>query len=79
VVDVTSEQAAERAAEHQPEGTDPGRTDDAHRHDLEERVHVDLPRVRAEDMVTSQQVTPPQDPSGGRDTEQDFVLRHAGF
>ena len=50
-----------------------------HADDLEDRVHVDVPRVRPEDMVTSQQVTPPPDPRGGRDTEQDFVLRHAGF
>ena len=47
--------------------------------DLEQRVHVDLPRVRPEDMVTSEQVEPPPDPSGGRDTETEFMLRHAGL
>ena len=31
---------------------------------LEKRVHVDLPRVRPEDMVTTQDVDPPQDPRG---------------
>ena len=30
---------------------------------LEKRVHVDLPRVRPEDMVTTQEVDPPQDPA----------------
>jgi hypothetical protein len=48
------------------------------RRDLERRVHVDLPRVRPEDMVTSQEVDPPRDPRGGRDTETEFMLRHAG-
>ncbi|WP_392542574.1 hypothetical protein [Oryzobacter telluris] len=48
-------------------------------HDLEHRVHVDLPRVRPEDMVTTQPVTPAQDPRGGRDTETEFLLRNAGF
>lgn len=50
----------------------------AHRRDLEGRVHVDLPRVAPDEMVTTQQVTPARDPRGGRDTENDFVLRH-GF
>jgi hypothetical protein len=45
---------------------------------LAERVHVDLPRVRPEDMTTTQQATPPPDPQGGRDTETEFLLRHAG-
>ncbi|WP_377641627.1 hypothetical protein [Oryzobacter terrae] len=48
------------------------------RHALEERVHTDLPRIRPEQMVTTQQVSPPPDPQGGRDTEQEFLLRHAG-
>ena len=52
--------------------------DPQQRADLEDRVHVDLPRVRPEEMVTTQQVTPAKDPRGGRDTENDFVLRH-GF
>ena len=45
---------------------------------LAERVHVDLPRVRPEDMVTTQEVDPAPDPRGGRDTETEFMLRHAG-
>ncbi len=60
-------------------GSDDARGGEVRRHALEERVHTDLPRVRPEDMVTTQQVTPAQDPQGGRDTEQDFVLRNAGF
>ena len=36
-------------------------------------------RVRPEDMVTTQQVEPPEDPRGGRDTETEFMLRNAGF
>jgi hypothetical protein len=46
---------------------------------LEKRVHVVLPRVRPEDMVTTQAVDPPSDPMGGRDTETDFMLRNAGW
>ncbi|HET7820465.1 MAG TPA: heme biosynthesis protein HemY [Ornithinibacter sp.] len=46
---------------------------------LEKRVHVDLPRVRPEDMVTTQDVDPPQDPRGGRDTDTEFMLRNAGW
>ena len=46
---------------------------------LEKRVHVDLPRVRPEDMVTTQDVDPPQDPRGGRDTDNEFMLRNAGW
>jgi len=46
---------------------------------LEKRVHVDLPRVRPEDMVTTQEVDPPQDPRGGRDTDNEFMLRNAGW
>ncbi|HMM96669.1 hypothetical protein [Phycicoccus sp.] len=46
--------------------------------DLEHRIHVDLPRVRPEDMVTTQEVEPARDPRGGRDTETEFMLRYAG-
>jgi hypothetical protein len=46
---------------------------------LERRVHVDLPRVRPEDMVTTLDVEPPQDPRGGRDTDNEFMLRNAGW
>ena len=46
---------------------------------LEKRVHVDLPRVRPEDMVTTQDVDPAQDPRGGRDTDNEFMLRNAGW
>ncbi len=49
------------------------------RADLEHRVHVDLPRVRPEDMVATQDVDPPPDPQGGRDTETEFMLRNAGW
>ena len=42
-------------------------------------THVDLPRVRPEDMVTTQEVTPAQDPRGGRDTDTEFMLRNAGW
>ena len=35
-------------------------------------------RVDPADMVTSEQVDPPRDPEGGRDTERDFMLRNAG-
>ena len=47
--------------------------------DLERRVHVDLPRVRPEDMVTTQQVDPPGDPEGGRNTDMEFMTRNAGW
>ena len=49
------------------------------RSDLEKRVHVDLPRVRPEDMVTTQEVDAAPDPRGGRDTETEFMLRNAGW
>ena len=42
-------------------------------------MHVDLPRVRPEDMVTTQQVVPPQDPEGGRNTDMEFMTRNAGW
>jgi hypothetical protein len=51
----------------------------AERAALEKRIHVDLPRVRPQDMVTTQDVEPPQDPRGGRDTETEFMLRNAGW
>ena len=51
----------------------------AARADLEKRVHVDLPRVRPEDMVTTQEVDAAPDPRGGRDTETEFMLRNAGW
>lgn len=49
------------------------------RQDLEQRVHVDLPRIAPEDMVTTQDVEPPRDPTGGRDTETEFMLRNGAF
>ena len=49
------------------------------RHDLEQRVHVDLPRVAPADLVTTQDVEPARDPRGGRDTDTEFMLRNAGF
>lgn len=57
-----------RADEHRPTAD----------HDLERRVHVDLPRVHPREMVTTQQVSPAPDLTGGRDTETEFMLRHAG-
>ncbi len=36
-------------------------------------------RVDPADLVTTQQVEPPEDPRGGRDTETEFMLRNAGF
>ena len=51
----------------------------ARRADVEHRVHVDLPRVRPEDMVTTQPVDPPQDPEGGRNTDMEFMTRNAGW
>ena len=50
-----------------------------HAASLTKRVHVDLPRVRPEDMVTTQQVDPPQDPEGGRNTDMEFMTRNAGW
>ncbi|HET6968324.1 MAG TPA: hypothetical protein VFI44_08615 [Ornithinibacter sp.] len=49
------------------------------RADLEKRVHVDLPRVRPEDMVTTQEVVPARDPEGGRNTDMEFMTRNAGW
>jgi len=49
------------------------------RADLAKRIHVDLPRVRAEDMVTTQEVDAAPDPRGGRDTDTEFMLRNAGW
>lgn len=46
--------------------------------DLARRVHTDLPRIRPEDMVTTQDVEPARDPRGGRDTDTEFMLRNAG-
>ena len=63
------------STEHGPD-TGEGVREDA---TLEQRVHVDLPRVRPEDMVTTQEVTPAQDPRGGRDTDTEFMLRNAGW
>ncbi|MGL5930329.1 MAG: hypothetical protein ACRCY8_15470 [Dermatophilaceae bacterium] len=56
---------------HEP-GADPGPA-------LAERVHVDLARVRPEDMVTSHDTDPPPDPTGGRDTDAEFFIRHVGW
>ena len=47
--------------------------------DLERRVHVDLPRVLPQDMVTTHDVDPGPDPRGGRDTDTEFMLRNAGW
>jgi hypothetical protein len=39
--------------------------------------HLPSP-VRIEDTVTSQETDPARDPEGGRDTDRDFMIRHAG-
>jgi hypothetical protein len=36
-------------------------------------------RVPPEDMIATQETEPPPDPTMGRDTERDFILRNAGF
>ena len=36
-------------------------------------------RIRPEDMIAVQETDPPPDPTMGRDTERDFLLRNAGF
>jgi hypothetical protein len=44
--------------------------------DLRRRVHVDLPPIRPEDMVASQDVTSPQDPTRGHDVQAEFLIRY---
>jgi hypothetical protein len=44
--------------------------------DLRRRVHVDVPRIRPQDMVTSQEADAPQDPTRGHDVEAEFLVRH---
>ncbi|WP_404384598.1 hypothetical protein LL946_02885 [Knoellia locipacati] len=46
--------------------------------DLEKRVHVDLPRITPDQMVTSLETTPPPDPTGGRDVDTEFMIRPFG-
>lgn len=58
---------------------DAGRGSTVDRASLEGRVHVDVPRVPPEDMVTTQVVGPPPDPEGGRDTDMEFMTRNAGW
>ena len=36
-------------------------------------------RIRSVDMIATQETEPPPDPTMGRDTERDFMLRNAGF
>jgi len=36
-------------------------------------------RIRPEDMTAAQETEPPPDPTMGRDSERDFMLRNAGF
>jgi hypothetical protein len=62
-----------------PQGTERSEPAPGGHGDLQRRVHVDLPRVRPEDMVTTQQVDPPQDPEGGRNTDMEFMTRNAGW
>jgi hypothetical protein len=59
--------------------TESGTTGPPAREALAGRVHVDLPRVRPEDMVTTQEVDPPPDPEGGRNTDMEFMTRNAGW
>ena len=54
-------------------------TDPRTQHDLEARVHVDLPRITVDQMTTSEDTEPPPDPTGGRDVEAEFMIRHIGF
>ena len=35
-------------------------------------------RIRPEDMTSAQETEPPPDPTMGRDTEHDFLMRNAG-
>ena len=35
-------------------------------------------RLRPEDMIATQETEPPPDPTMGRDSERDFMLRNAG-
>ena len=35
-------------------------------------------RIRPEDMIAAQETEPPPDPTMGRDSERDFMLRNAG-
>lgn len=35
-------------------------------------------RIRPEDMITTQDTEAPPEPTMGRDTERDFMLRNAG-
>jgi len=35
-------------------------------------------RIRPEDMIATQETEPPPDPTMGRDSERDFMLRNAG-
>lgn len=35
-------------------------------------------RIRPQDMIAVQETEPPPDPTLGRDTERDFMLRNAG-
>lgn len=49
------------------------------RRPVEARDYSSLPeRVPPEQMVTTQEVEPAPDPRSGRDTETEFMLRHAG-
>ena len=43
------------------------------------RFHKLPARIRPEDMIAVQETEPPPDPTMGRDTERDFMLRNAGF
>jgi len=36
------------------------------------------PPARIEDTITSQETEPARAPESGRDTDQDFTIRHAG-
>lgn len=36
-------------------------------------------RIRPEDMIAVQETEPPPEPTMGRDSERDFMLRNAGF
>lgn len=48
------------------------------RRNLQGRVHIDLARVLAEEMGTTQYIDPAPDPQEGRDANSELMLRNAG-
>jgi hypothetical protein len=48
------------------------------RRNLQGRVHIDLARVLAEEMGTTQYIDPARDPQEGRNANSELMLRNAG-